>query len=222
MVSLFDYSGVMCEPWAEAGYTCLALDIQHPLIISHASVMEDMAQGIRKIHWNALSDFSYMILPEEISFIAAFPPCDDLAVSGARWFKDKGLKSLIDALRLVESARHICEDRYDAPFFIENPVSTLSTYWRKPDYRFDPCDYAGYLDEPSTDAYTKKTCLWTGNGFVMPDPKKVEPVQVCAQGSWVQKLGGKSKKTKNLRSKTPEGFAKAVFLANHKENNNND
>jgi hypothetical protein len=31
---------------------------------------------------------------------------------------------------------------------IENPVSTVSTYWRKPDYTFDPCDYG--------DAYQKK------------------------------------------------------------------
>ena len=30
MLSLFDYTTVMCEPWAAAGYLCYAVDIQHP------------------------------------------------------------------------------------------------------------------------------------------------------------------------------------------------
>jgi len=43
----------------------------------------------------------------------------------------------------------------------------------------------------------------------------VEPVKVCEQGSWLQKLGGKSEKTKTLRSATPMGFARAFYEANH-------
>ena len=58
---------------------------------------------------------------------------------------------------------------------LENPVGVLSSYWRKPDHTFDPCDYGGYLN-PAGDAYTKKTCLWTGGGFIMPKKKPVEPV----------------------------------------------
>jgi hypothetical protein len=57
---------------------------------------------------------------------------------------------------------------------LENPVGVLSSYWRKPDHTFDPCDYGGYLN-PAGDAYTKKTCLWTGGGFIMPGKKPVDP-----------------------------------------------
>ena len=62
------------------------------------------------------------------------------------------------------------------------------------------------------DAYLKKTCIWSGNRFVMPSKK---PVNVDpGYSDQYKKLGGKSLKTKNIRSATPRGFAKAVFLAN--------
>lgn len=122
-------------------------------------------------------------------------------MSGARWFKDKGLRSLIDALSLVERCREIAEWS-GAPWFLENPVSTISSYWRKPDYTFDPCDYG--------DPYTKRTCLWTGGGFVMPPKDRVEPTE----GSKMHLLPPSHERA-NLRSATPMGFARAVFEANH-------
>jgi hypothetical protein len=143
-----------------------------------------------------------------VKILFAFPPCTHVAVSGARWFRDKGLGALVQALRLFDAALRLAEWT-KAPYMIENPVSTVSTYWRKPDYLFDPCDYGGYGAE-STDAYTKKTCLWTGNGFIMPRPKRVEPVD----GSRMHRLGY-SKERATVRSVTPKGFAQAVFEANH-------
>ena len=74
----------------------------------------------------------------------------------------------------------------------------------EPRLKFDPCDYG--------DPYTKKTLLW--GSFAVPEPNRVEPIRSCKQGSWIQKLGGKSEKTKTLRSITPPGFAKAFFEAN--------
>lgn len=63
-----------------------------------------------------------------------------------------------------------------------------------------------------TNAYTKQTGLW--GYFRLPEKQPIDPVKVCKQGSWLMKLGGKSAKTKNLRSATPEGFAQAMFDAN--------
>lgn len=73
---------------------------------------------------------------------------------------------------------------------------------------FDPFEYGGYLDPPG-DAYTKKTCLWTGNGFRMPAKWPVEPTE----GSLMHLLPP-SEDRANLRSATPQGFANAVFAAN--------
>jgi len=110
-------------------------------------------------------------------------------------------------MRIVEACFRLCEWS-GAPWMIENPVGALSTHWRKPDYRFDPCDFGGYL-EPPGDAYTKRTCLWVGGGFTIPEPKPVVPVE----GSKMH-LVPPSDDRANIRSKTPEGFARAVFEAN--------
>lgn len=65
------------------------------------------------------------------------------------------------------------------------------------------------------DAYPKKTCLWTGGVFVMPATLPVTPEDGHSRQHL--KLGGKSMKTKNIRSATPRGFARAVFEANAME-----
>ena len=106
---------------------------------------------------------------------------------------------------------------FGCPWIHEQPVATTSTYCGPPTHTFNPCDYAGYLEDPTTDGYTKKTCLWTGEGFIMPPAKPVKAVQFCPQGSWIQQPGEKSTRTKNLRSQTPRGFARAVWEANRRE-----
>ena len=144
----------------------------------------------------------------DIGMVFAFPPCTDLASSGARWWKSKGLGRLIEALQLVEACRRIC-DESGAPYMIENPVGSLSKYWRDPDYTFHPVHYAGYAPDPETDGYSKKTCLWTGGGFVMPDRKPGEP----NLGAMIYRMPP-SEDRADKRSETPLGFAYAVFAAN--------
>ena len=86
----------------------------------------------------------------------------------------------------------------------ENPVGRLRRYLGAPILRFDPCDFG--------DAYTKRTYLW--GRFTEPQRQPVTPIRVTQQGSWVQRLGGSSERTKTLRSITPPGFARAFFAAN--------
>lgn len=199
MLSLFDHTGAMCEPWAEAGYACFAVDIQHRAGV-HPSPCGRW--------WNVGADLRTWLPPRRrYAFAAAFPPCTHLAVSGARWFKGKGLRALAESIELFAIAAEICEWA-DAPYMIENPISTISSYWRKPDYAFDPCDFAGY-EGGEADTYTKRTCLWTGGGFVMPPPMRREPVD----GSRMHLLPPSSERA-NLRSATPKGFARAAFQAN--------
>jgi hypothetical protein len=197
VISLFDYTGHMVTPWAEAGYHCVCVDLQHPPGETNRGNITFVGADVRE--W----------LPRygPVKILFAFPPCTDVAASGARWFKDKGLGALIRALELFDASVRLAEGT-GAPYLIENPVSTLSTYWREPDYRFDPCDYGGYLTPPG-DFYTKKTCLWTGNGFVMPERKRVRP----EEGSRMHRLPPSSERA-NARSATPKGFARAVFESN--------
>jgi len=158
--------------------------------------------------------------------VIGFPECTHLAVSGAAHFAKKLDDNPAIQAEATELARFVeyLGDAFGCPWVAENPVSVLSTLWRKPNHSFHPWEYGGYLpenDEHPTypeyikprDAYPKKTCIWSGNGFVMPDKA---PVHVLSGYSdQHKKLGGKSIKTKNIRSATPRGFARAVFEYNH-------
>jgi hypothetical protein len=203
VLSLCDLTGNMVKPWAEAGYECLIVDIQHP--VSPGDINRDWP-NISRINGDLRSWAPWNYRPR---MVFAFPPCTHLASSGARWFADKGLSPLIESLILVNRCREIAEQS-GAPWMIENPVGRLATCWRKPDHTFDPCEYGGYLDPPG-DAYTKRTCLWVGGGFVMPAPRPVPP----AEGSRMHRIPPGPDRA-NLRSKTPRGFARAVFEANAK------
>jgi hypothetical protein len=205
VVSLFDVTGNMVLPWAEAGFLCYCVDIQHPPGEKREGNIIRVGADVRE--W--LPPFG------PIKILFAFPPCTDVAVSGARWFQDKGLGGLIDSLELFDATVRLA-DWTKAPYMIENPISTISTYWRKPDYMFNPSDYGAYLSPPG-DAYTKKTSLWTGNGFVMPRPRRVVPVD----GSRMHKLPPSERRVA-LRSETPRGFARAVLEANCRKRKNNN
>lgn len=187
----------MVRPWAEAGHDCVCFDLEHSI---RADRVERFAgHGSITYRWADVRSLMPSDMPRP-SIVFAFPPCTHLAVSGARDFQRKGLRLLIDALELVESCRLLCEFS-GSPWMLENPVGTLSSHWRKPDHTFDPCDYG--------DSYTKKTCLWTGAGFVMPPKNRVTP----EQGSLMHLLPPSADRAQ-LRSQTPPGFARAVYEAN--------
>jgi hypothetical protein len=202
VISLFDYTGNMVKPWADTGYECYCVDVQHDKDMNNMLGYDD-------VYFVSEDVKTWMPPNKEIAAVFAFPPCTDVAVSGAKHFKNKGLTALINSLELFEAAVRIAEWS-GAPYMIENPVSTVSTYWRKPDHYFHPHDYTGF--EPG-DNYTKKTCLWTGNGFVMPDPHKDE--SLGDPDDRIHKAPPSPNRA-NFRSATPMGFAKAVFQANAK------
>jgi len=154
------------------------------------------------------------------SLVVSFAPCTDLAVSGAAHFERKRLRDPEFQNKAVAQAR--LAEAWGVPYAVENPVSVLSTLWRKPNHTFHPYEYAGFCDEgphpefpdviPEQDRYNKKTCLWTGNGFEMPSKHPLAPLQQENPG--FLKLGGKSARTKYIRSLTPRGFAYAMYSMN--------
>lgn len=188
----------MVRPWVEAGYHAIIVDLQHPPGWHGDGLLTKVGADIREFT-PPLYDYG---------MVFAFPPCTHLANSGARWFRGKGLRALAQSIELVAACAEIAEE-IGVPYMIENPVGQLSTYWRKPDYTFDPYEFGGYLELGSDEAYTKRTCLWTGGGFVMPPKRPVPP----ALGSKMHFLPP-SEDRADLRSVTPEGFARAVFHAN--------
>jgi hypothetical protein len=233
VISIYDESGNMLRPWAEAGFDCYCLDIVN---VGHS---ERVGKGwLHFVKADVLDpEVRANIIALKPVFIAGFPPCTDLAGLGAKHWAGKLERNpnyVVEAMALVYFVRDVA-DELGVPYFAENPVGRISTEWRKPCHIFNPCEYGGYLPEDDAhprwpeyieprDAYTKKTCLWTGNGFVMPWKKPVPPVMIELESSkasgvvrgskqWAM-LGGKSAKTKQIRSETPRGFAIACFHFN--------
>ena len=91
------------------------------------------------------------------------------------------------------------EPRIRIPYALKDTVSDINL-------SFHSCDYGN--------PYTKKTLLW-GEFNTDLELNRVEPIRYNKQGSWLQSLGGKSDRTKELRSVTPPGFAQAFFKANN-------
>lgn len=135
--------------------------------------------------------------------LIAFPPCDNLAVSGARYFKEKiqngkQQQAVNFFLKLANcNIEKIC---------IENPVGIMSKIYRKPDQIIQPY-YFG-------DEYRKTTCLWLKNLPKLQHTKTENlffPVTHVNQGSikngyptWL------FNNDKKHRSKTFPGIARAM------------
>ena len=131
------------------------------------------------------------ILNEPWDMIIAFPPCTHLAVSGARWFKDKKEEQRQAIEFFLALANAPCER-----IAIENPIGIMSTKYRKPDQIIQPWQF-GHGE-------TKATCLWLKN---LPLLTPTNVVEGREQRIWKMPP---SENRSSLRSKTYEGIAKAM------------
>lgn len=241
VISLFDYSGNAVRDWAQAGYDCHCFDICH----DRYQRVEHVGAGVITYHhadlnhngtgWIKAAVIAQAAIGRKVLF--AWPPCEDLTVSGNR---HKAAKRQADPLFQWKAMRRATRSaalarRFGFAYLIENPVGELSTLWRKPDHVWHPCHFGGYLPPDDIhptwpkyiaprDAYTKQTGAWTGGGFIMPERRDVPPEiisRVTKSGMTIRgsrqffMLGGTSEKTKKIRNLGPRGACRAFFLANH-------
>jgi len=142
----------------------------------------------------------------------AFPPCTDLAVSGARHFERK----IADGSQ--QKSIQFFIDLINAPIdkiAIENPIGIMSGKYRKPDQIVQPWQFG--------DKAQKSTCLWLKN---LP---KLQPTDIVEKGEFFEFISKKGEKKRmpmwyyqalkdakstehrrTLRSKTFKGIAKAM------------
>lgn len=229
VICLYSTSGLVEQPFLDAGYEVWSFDGQN--------TDEDIGNWHKRWAWfapTAIDDQARTIVQRvaagregEVRLVVGFPECTDLAVSGSRHFARKLAadpdcqKNATELAKLVEAVGNAAS----APWFAENPRSVLSTLWRKPNFRFHPYEYGQYLPVDDVhplypeiinprDAYPKETFLWSGNGFTLPVKKPVQPPcnpdGTVAYSEQYKKLGGKTLRTKNIRSATPRGFAIAL------------
>jgi hypothetical protein len=125
-----EFSGIVRNAFAELGHDAYSCDLL-PTELPGQHFQRDVLEVL---------DFGWDIM-------IAHPPCTHLAVSGSAWFKNKQVEqaeAMAFVMKLANaSIPHIA---------IENPVSVISTFWRKPDQCVQPWQF-GHGE-------TKRTCLW--------------------------------------------------------------
>lgn len=207
ILSLCDYSGRWAQPYIDAGYEVLQYDLKHGSDVRLIKKIE------RKVHG-----------------ILCAPVCTDFSGAGAKHWAAKeaaGNVGLLAGLALVDACIRIVHVHKPVWWVLENPVGRLKDWIGMHRHTFNPNEYAGWLGEAvvglqpglkgeqlpllawQEDAYTKRTCLW--GHFVIPRTNK----RPALDGSkmWA-KYGGKSERTKEMRSLTPRGFSRAFHAAN--------
>ena len=212
VISLCDLTGHAVAPWVDAGYDAVLVDPQHDGI---EVIHYESGASVYKLPFTVLEAghaLSHALRWRKVAIVFGWPPCTDMAVSGARWFEAKRAADKMfqaKAVMIAEQCRMVGV-LSGAPYLVENPVSVLASAFGKPSHTFNPHDFTAL--EPA-DNYRKKTCLWTGNGFQMPPAERDE--SLGAPDDRIHKAPPGPERA-NFRSATPMGFARAVFAANHR------
>jgi len=143
--------------------------------------------------WHLQGDVS-PLLKAPWDMVIAFPPCTDLAVSGARWFEEKRKDG-----RQQRSIDFFMQfTKLECKWAIENPIGIMSSLYRKPDQIIQPWQF-GHGE-------TKATCLWLHG---LPKLHPTDMVDGREQRVWRM---GPSQDRAALRSKTFPGIAAAMAV----------
>ena len=184
-------TGSWSKPYKEAGYDVRVITIPEwdvRLFPSKPSICSRLPS-----EFISIEDY------QKVYGILAAPVCTMFSSSGAKYSRTD--EQIIEALSLVDACIRIITTLRPLFWAMENPVGKLRKWIGPPVMKFHPCDYG--------DPYTKRTLIW--GKFNTPAKNPVVPTD----GSKLWKMyGGKSEKTKEMRSITPPGFAKAFFEAN--------
>lgn len=141
--------------------------------------------------------------PDNVYGILAAPPCTVFSLAG-NWVKRTD-EEMIKALSVVDACIRIIYKSKPIFWALENPVGKLKRWIGEPVTRFNPWQFG--------DGTFKKTCLW--GKFNKPIQTVFEaPQRIPYSKTPIGRLGGKSERTKMLRSITPAGFAKAFYMSN--------
>ena len=179
-----EYSGVVRNAFRARGFNAWSCDL---LPSEDDSAYHIQGDVFRADMWESTSD-GY---PLHWDLMIAHPPCTHLAVSGARWFKDKQeeQKEALEFVKMLMDVpvKHIA---------IENPISIISSKIRKPDQIIQPWMF-GHGE-------TKATCLWLKN---LP---KLTPTDIVeGREARIHKMAPSPDRWKE-RSRTYTGIAEAM------------
>lgn len=128
-----EFSGVVREAFRRRGHDAWSCDLLPAANASQYHIVDDVFVPLVEQQWDLM---------------IAHPPCTFLAVSGARWWKDKAQEQRWASCFFMQLARW----PNVAKIAVENPIGLMSRDYRKPDQIVQPWMF-GHGE-------TKATCLW--------------------------------------------------------------
>lgn len=237
LLTLFDYSGIWALPFFQAGWNVIQLDIKHGNDLNNFQNIEDVFDfGISHVD-------GIIAAPPCTDFAVSGAQYWNKKDANGTTEKSLELVRQVQrfANLFYPTDQEYFEEGETFFWAMENPVGRIGKLSGEENpYYFHPYEFTGHLNPTPEElkeldrirekngegvtaeenelvlqlnAYTKKTGLW---GCFNRDlaKKPIAPVKTCKQGSPTQRLGGNNAKTKEERSFTPIGFAKAFFEAN--------
>ena len=200
MLAACESSGRVRDAFAARGWDAWSCDIE-PSETPGQHIQGDILSLYKMIHARAFD------------LVIAFPPCTDLSLAGARFWREKRADGRQQAAAdffmhmWYSPAQHVA---------VENPRGAMSKMFRPPNQIVEPWWFG--------DPFAKKTCLWTLNLPRLVADNPVEPAGRVATGggSWrVDSAAGREamsayedsegrKNRARVRSRTFPGFARAL------------
>ncbi len=179
-----EFSGIVRDAFRACGHDAWSVDLLPTEADPRWHYVADALLCVRS--WAHMRD---PLTPWDL--LIAHPPCTHLAVSGARWFKEKRVEQ--------EAALEFVRGLLDAPVHriaLENPISIISSRVRKPDQIVQPWMF-GHGE-------TKATCLWLKN---LP---KLQPTDIVEGRAPRVHYASPSPDRWKERSRTLPGIAAAM------------
>lgn len=171
-----EFSGIVRDAFIKKGHDAISCDLL-PTEIPGPHIQDDIL-NILDYNWD---------------MAIFFPPCTHLAVSGARWFKQKQKEqqAAIDFVLTLATCNI-------PKIAIENPIGILSSKWKKPTEIIQPWMF-GHGE-------VKSTCLWLKN---LPLLVATDIVEGRTPRVWREPPGPNGWKN---RSRAYQGIADAMAL----------
>ncbi len=245
-IFLCDLTGIMAAPWVEAGYDVILIDPQHPSGISRDGQITRVGQIIdHPDTWAVLRaairsgnvEFVMGFPPCTDVSVSGSKHFKSKAA------KDPHFQT---RAALVAEQCRIIGRMSGAPWAFENPVSVFSSIFNKPQHTFHPYEFTAIcmddnytkktclwtgggfqMASPDIDPRVSKAIKWAAFKCKgkMPPLKKILHLFIAGRArQFMQDFypddrihkASPGPERANFRSATPNGFARAVFLANHR------
>ena len=215
-------TGLWSKPYADAGYKVKNITLPKFNIFS-AEINDIDKKMIFPYNTDKLHE-ALTIDINKVYGIFAAPTCTHFSLARTTAKTPRDLEGAFSLVQKCLDIIHICVYNETLQFWaLENPMGLLRRFLGKPPLTINPFEYAGFADNPESEAYTKKTDIWGDYNIPKQKIVKLTPQQIkdCSNNNRTlpeipdnYNIDPLMTKQAIRRSITPSGFARSFFKSN--------